>query len=501
VTEQTDANGCDVFVSYAHADNQRALGASTEYGWVTTLANNLRTGPGMAKKTIYIDHALKPGDAFADDLCAQVKRSSVLLLVLSQSYFDSKWCGKELDHFIRTHGDDPAKPRNVVVVELAPFERLQNIPDNILRIRKQLIHAKFWDQQPDSAASYLLGYPTPAESLEPRRYWQRVTELAQALDARLNRTPPTKSAVAPALSVERPKRPALDATVLLADVTDDLESDRQSVKLALASEGITVLPEGDYVGLSPDEFSEAFAKDIRRADLFVQMLSSASGRTMKGFSGPLPQLQFQLASQAGRAILQWCSKVPPAKTISDAGHAALFRTPFVREVHVERLKEETMARLHDILKSRLDDLPFPPDAGRLGKPVVFIDDRFGDPKLGAQIRAIVKREHCDIRSWPENLKLGEDRERARGILGVCKGGLTVFDDRRDHPIVHNRLVFFLNQVAEQQLRLSRWGVYFGPPEDKGTVVSDFGIDSEDVVGIPGTDCLNEPELLQFLRSL
>jgi hypothetical protein len=128
----------DVFVSYAHADNEKPLGSAAQYGWVTTLAHNLNTGPGHYRKNLFIDHRLKPGDVFSDDLVTTVGNSTLLLLVLSQNYIDSKWCGKELDQFIRMHANDPEKPTDVFVGELFPFETFTNVPANIQNLCKGL---------------------------------------------------------------------------------------------------------------------------------------------------------------------------------------------------------------------------------------------------------------------------------------------------------------------------------------------------------------------------
>jgi TIR domain len=117
----------DVFVSYAHADNEKPLESAAQYGWVTTLAHNLNTGPGHYRKNLFIDHQLKPGDPFSDDLVTKVENSALLLLLLSQNYIDSKWCGKELEHFIRTHANDPEKPADVFVVELFPFNTFDKV--------------------------------------------------------------------------------------------------------------------------------------------------------------------------------------------------------------------------------------------------------------------------------------------------------------------------------------------------------------------------------------
>ena len=42
----------DVFVSYAHADNEVAQNSSAKFGWVTTLAENLNIGPNVHKKNL-----------------------------------------------------------------------------------------------------------------------------------------------------------------------------------------------------------------------------------------------------------------------------------------------------------------------------------------------------------------------------------------------------------------------------------------------------------------
>ncbi|NGZ10802.1 MAG: TIR domain-containing protein [Nitrospira sp. LK70] len=177
----------DVFVSYAHADNEKPLGSAAQYGWVTTLAHNLNTGPGHYRKNLFIDHRLKPGDVFSDDLVMTVGNSTLLLLLLSQNYIDSRWCGDELDHFVRIHANNPDKPADVFVVELAPFHILVNVPANIQKLRERLIHAQFWYRPAGASAPQLAGYPTPQESGPEgeHRYWLVLDELRNAIDSRL----------------------------------------------------------------------------------------------------------------------------------------------------------------------------------------------------------------------------------------------------------------------------------------------------------------------------
>jgi cellulose biosynthesis protein BcsQ len=175
----------DVFVSYAHADNEVPEGSLAQYGWVTTLAHNLNVGPNVSRKKLFIDHHLRQGDDFSGDLVAKVQNSALLMLLLSQNYINSEWCGKELEHFIRSHGNDPYKPRDVFVVELFPYDSLTNIPPNIASLRKQLIHTKFWDYPLGSPPPRLAGYPSPTESGMAQHYWRSIIVLTSAIDTRL----------------------------------------------------------------------------------------------------------------------------------------------------------------------------------------------------------------------------------------------------------------------------------------------------------------------------
>lgn len=497
--------GYDVFVSYAHADNEVPQNASTKSGWVTTLAENLNIGPNVRKKNLFIDHQLKPGDEFSDDLIAKVENSKLLLLLLSQNYIDSSWCGKELEHFIKARANDPDKPVDVFVVELFPYEKFTGVPTNLQNVRKRLIHAKFWHQPADTGSPVLSGYPTPRESGPEGEvhYWRAVSELRNAIDSRLRSqvTPqtlaipksPEISGSAPAVKTGMPHL----ATVLLADVTEDLESQRNAVKAAFEPEGITVLPDGDYVGLTPQEFGAAIAEDFKRSELFIQLLSTTAGRKGKGFTAPLPQLQFQRALEVRQPIIQWCEQLPAPGQITDPAHAQLFNTEFLRATNLATFKTEVISRLRTEKEkkdrrekaavSSSTTRPFP----GAGRKLVFVDDLASQPELNQKLRTIIEQENCDIRSLPPGAPLGNNGVDIKELLKPCRAGMTIYTDRDKFVTAYNRLVFFLNQIAEADLPLARWGVYL----HEGDVRSVFGIQSADVVPV------YEQGLIEFLRGL
>lgn len=510
----------DIFVSYAHADNGLALGASSSVGWVTALAANLNEGPGALAKNIYIDHQLRPGDEFNDELLDKVERSRLLVVLLSQNYVDSQWCGKELEHFVRSHGGSAEKPSDVLVVEIWPFEDLTAVPPIIQALRKGTIHAKFWYKPVNAAAPVLAGYPSPKDCDEEgsRHYWRILNELRVPIDTRIRAarmatavkstasepgsgtggtSQTSDSRLESATTGGKPQaRIAPLGTIVLADATDDLELQHGAISAALAAEGIIVLPEADYVGLTPQEFDAAISADLERSDLFVQLLSATAGRKFRGFAAPLPQLQFQRAREARQAsmpIMQWCESLPAADGISDPGHAALFQTESLRVTNRAAFQREVIERLQAerTRRERAAALPTAPAIARVRKPLIFVDDLASLPDLTGRLSAIIRGQNFDQRGLPPNAPLGNNGVDVRELLRPCRAGITIFADPNKRFAVYNRLLYFLNQLAESGLPLERWGVYL----ENGTVASEFRIESDDVVAV------NEQGLADFLRGL
>jgi hypothetical protein len=495
------AHQYDIFVSYAHADNEKPLGSVAEYGWVTTLAHNLNTGPNHYRKKLFIDHRLKPGDPFSDELVTTVANSTLLLLLLSQNYIDSAWCGKELDHFIRTHANDPDKPADVFVVELFPFENFAKVPANVKNLRKHLIHAKFWHQAPDASAPLLAGDPTPRESgpESERHYWRKLHELRNAIDSRLRtlQGDQPSASVAVQTTARKPVAPQeslkpTSGAILLADTTEDLVPMRSAVKAALEPEGIVVLPEGDYVGLTPDEFEAEFARDLAQSQLFVQLLSPTVGRIGRNFSAPLPQLQFDRAVAAKLPIMQWCERLPGPAEIADAGHARLFNTEYLRVTNRTAFEREVLARLRAITQAAeaARATPAQPAPGPV-KKLVFIDDVAGEKELNEKLRTWLRSANCDVRVLPPHAPLGNNGIDIAQVLKPCRAGITLFGDPAKRDTVYNRLIFFLNQIAEFQLSVTRWGIYV----TSETAECDLGLASDDLLTI------DEQGLAEFVRGL
>lgn len=282
-------------------------------------------------------------------------------------------------------------------------------------------------------------------------------------------------------------------TILLAATTDDLVPERSAVKAALEPEGVVVLPEGDYVGLTPEEFATEFSHDLTRSELFVQLLSPIVGRTGRGFAAPLPQLQFDRAIAVKLPIMQWCERLPGPDDIADPGHATLFNTEYLRATNRPSFEHEILARLRamkqaaEAAHATTSTEPAPVAA----KKLIFIDDLAGEPALNERLRAILQGANCSVRSLPQQAPLGNNGIDIAQVLKPCHAGITVFADSDKRVTVYNRLIFFLNQIAESRLPLVRWGVYVTP----GTAGCDLGLASDELIAI------DEQRLMDFVRDL
>jgi hypothetical protein len=92
----------DVFVSYAHSDDECPQGA--EFGWVTTfkeeLRKVLRRRIGGQGADIWMDHLLTSNERVTDTLMQRVRESRTIVLFMSRVYLQSQWCQAEINSFL-----------------------------------------------------------------------------------------------------------------------------------------------------------------------------------------------------------------------------------------------------------------------------------------------------------------------------------------------------------------------------------------------------------------
>jgi TIR domain-containing protein len=313
----------DIFISYAHADDEVPQGARS--GWVTTLVGELRKilrrklgGDGAE---IWMDHQLAADAGVSDELRARLRESRTLVLVMSPGYQRSDWCQRELANFLLASESKRIRA-NVFVIEIEPVDRA-TWPRALRDL--ELTPVRFWSRELDDAAPVLQGYPLPpldGSSL----YWRNLNELAHWIAARLS---------APAAPADTAR------IVLVAETTDDLDEQRESVAALLRQQHFEPVPLRGYPRDTQEAYLQALRNDMREASLFVQLLGPYEGKRL-GDGEPLVPLQAREALAAHRdrslKILQWRESGLDLASVKSESHRLLLSGPNVRASGIEEFR-------------------------------------------------------------------------------------------------------------------------------------------------------------------
>jgi hypothetical protein len=323
----------DVFISYAHLDNQPLTEGSQ--GWVSEFHEALtkRLGELLARPPrIWRDPKLSGNDVFADALTQRFSHSAVLVSVVTPRYLESEWCRREVDGFwqaaAETGGPVVRNKARVFKVVKTPVDR-RRLPPEV----EPLLGYEFYRIQSGSGRPLEFNriYGADAE----RDFWMRLNDLVYDL--------------ADLLEILEPSQPpvACKATVYLAQTTSDLQPQHDALRRELLQHGYAVLPDRELPLLAP-EAEQAVTQDLEASRLSIHLIGAAYGVIPEGTDDSFPALQAEFAAArartAGLVRLVW---IAPGTSTSDQRH----------EAFVEALrKDPTPAPGSDLLETSFDDL-------------------------------------------------------------------------------------------------------------------------------------------------
>ena len=283
----------DVFVSYAHIDDQSLV--EGERGWISTFhrAFEIRLAQLLGKQPkIFRDPKLQGNDVFAQTLTGSLPKSALLVSILSPRYVRSEWCNRELSEFLKASeasgGVQVADKIRVFKVVKTPIP-IEEHPGPL----RDVLGYEFFTIEPDTGRARELSPQDPPES--QRQYWARLDDLAQDVGQML-RTLESQNGADPAAAAEPPA--AHGAVVYLAETTFDLKEQRESVRRELQAHGHEVLPDRP-LPLVADELSRVVREQLARADLSIHLLGGTYGIVPEGGTESIVAHQHDLAAWAG----------------------------------------------------------------------------------------------------------------------------------------------------------------------------------------------------------
>ncbi len=329
----------DIFVSYAHVDNEPYPGV--EEGWVSTLVNGVKIV--LAQKlgrsegySLWKDYLLSSHTPLTPEIIQTVKSSATMTLVLSPGYLASPWCLKELEAFREAVGQRQRANSRVFIVERDRIDESER-PAEFQDVRGY----RFWLPEKEAKHPRILGDPIPNPH-DPAHlpYYDQLRDLSCDLAEELKRL---KSLPEPAVSEPQVQEPDTRPAVFLAEVTDDLLQQRDEVRRYLDQAGIRTLPQGFLYLSQPDDFEQAVDRDLKDCKLFVQLLSDIGGRKPPG-RPTYSRIQYERALKAGIPILQWRSPALNLDVVTDADQFALLTGDQVFVGNLEAFQHELVMR-------------------------------------------------------------------------------------------------------------------------------------------------------------
>ena len=333
------AHQYDVFISYAHLDNEPEDGPN---GWVTDFVRRFQRGLNSylgAKANIFFDPIVNSGNVTLEELETAAGNSAILVGIGSPSYAARPWLKKELDAFRAKCADDD----RLFLIERLHVPKTPGYPPPMDR----KIGKRFWEQKEFEAAD------VPISAADPR-YNAMVLDVAKRVQEQLEPLRTDKDAKPAASAATSDK---LVRRVLIAQGTDDVADQIDEVRRYLQQfpEFATVLPADEYPQ-GGAEFASAFARDIATADFFVQLLGNAAGRRTLGIEQGYTRFQLEEAQKAKLPVVQWRSPRLRPEAIANEAYRSLVEDP---KVVVSGLEEFKAALLERARTSVATDEPTP----------------------------------------------------------------------------------------------------------------------------------------------
>ena len=452
----------DVFISYAHSDNEIPDGATR--GWVTSLVDALRKTVreirGGAPPDIWMDHALEPNEIVSESLQRLAAESPVLVLIMSRGYLQSRWCKMELKTFLDAHGATKNK-ESVFIVETLPTDR--DLWHPRLRSLSQVL---FWEQKFEQKAPTRYGYPLP-DPRGDRPFYDRANELAHFVAKRLDEVDSRTPTVAnrPVVWVAEP--PIEDGDLILH---------RESLARSLRQSGADVIPggAGSYSRDTIPVYRDEAAADIARASLLVQLFGLNPGRSLGNSALTIGNLQDQLARASDLTYLRWRSPTIELDAIDDPAWRQLLQTvstssigEFTKQV-LRALHGEPQAAQAFITGVLAQPSQVTPTAQSSSSSLtISVSATPGDSALRDQVANMLEDLDASVLLIPEpqeSIASATYRTEFERVIGDSDGVVIVYGGA---PASWAMSAFQFSKKILAQKRRGIWGVLLdGPPPQK-----------------------------------
>lgn len=337
---QNNDSDYQIFISYAHVDNQTLT--PEQEGWVTFLHRALEIRLAQLtgeRPKIWRDPKLQGNDRFDEEIVKFVDRAKVMITVLSPGYVASEWCHKEIEEFVRAVGDKEGvfidnKSRLFKVVKTRV--PLEEHPPEI----RNLLGYEFFSIDPETKRlkEFNRGFGCV---IEPE-YMDRLEDLANDICELLK----ILKALQKGADALAPHDTGI--SIYLSETTTDLKSMHDQIRRELQAHGHTVLPDRCLPPFGP-ELEKIVWEDLQRCTLSIHLIGAYYGIVPEAADQSEAEMQLALAGALSEeredfTCLIW---LPEALVLADERQERLVNT----------LMNDTALQLgDDLLITSVEDL-------------------------------------------------------------------------------------------------------------------------------------------------
>ncbi len=284
----------DIFISYAHNDNQALLDG--QRGWIDNfhqaLEKRLQVHLG-AKAKIWRDPRLQGNDYFADTLVEQIPRVAILVSVLSPSYVNSEWCRKEMELFCRIASDTGG----VRMGNRARIFKVEKVNVPLVKLPAELQgmtgYAFYYIDEKANRPREL----SPEAGPHAIEYWQKIDDVAQDITSLLEDMK-NRGGMAEASVISQPivQSDSSQSIIYLAETSFDLAPQYDRIKRELQERGHTVLPNRP-LPLNGPALQQAVSEYLSVCKLSIHLIGENYGVIPEAADRSVVCLQNELAAE------------------------------------------------------------------------------------------------------------------------------------------------------------------------------------------------------------
>ena len=302
--------GHDVFVSYGHGPKPFSgfAGERNDFvsNWTRRFADDLSgqldvllgTKDPDRRVKIWMDPELDGNKPLSQNLTGIIQDSALLLVVMSNFYLDSKWCGSELDWFGQQ--SKITEPDRIFVVrafntDTAKWPALLK-PDG-----SALPGYPFFTASDGKSLGNPLGWPQPDPS--DKDYWKQLPLLAEAIASKLNRLKYLEDQPAAMNPANVPGR--VGRTVFLGYMHDSLLDLRADLRARLVQANLQVLPPELDDPIDEPSLRASFEKYSSQCSAIVLVANEYSEQWPKRQVGGPVNFQLQSALERKLTVHFW----------------------------------------------------------------------------------------------------------------------------------------------------------------------------------------------------